>query len=87
MSDGTSDLFLSLQNNVGQLQTINYNNQTGTEFLIQDKTLSELTIYVVDDNNNFINFNNQDWTMTLLFKIQFIDNTPQNTFSSILKNL
>ncbi len=30
---------------------------------------------------------NIDWTMTMIFKITYIDNTPQNTFSSILKNL
>ncbi len=38
LSDNSSDLFLSLQNNAGQLQTINYNNQTALEFLIEDKT-------------------------------------------------
>jgi hypothetical protein len=41
----------------------------------------------MDDNNNLINFNNQDWTMTLLFKIDFIDNSDSNiNFTSILNN-
>ena len=41
----------------------------------------------LDDNNNPINFNNIDWTMTLLFKIDFIDNSDSNTsFNSILNN-
>ncbi len=87
LSDNSSDLFLSLQNNAGQLQTINYSNKTALEFLIEDKTLSELTIFVMDDQQNFINFNNIDWHMTLIFKITYIDNMSQNTFSSILKNL
>ena len=87
LSDGTSDLFLSLQNYTGQLQTIHYNNQTSLEFLIEDKTLSELTIFVMDDQQNFINFNNIDWTMTLLFKVTYIDNTPQQTNFSLLKNI
>ena len=41
----------------------------------------------MDDNNNLINFNNIDWTMTLLFKIDFIDNSDSNiNFNSILNN-
>jgi len=86
-NDGSSDLFLSLQNNTGQLMTINYINQTQLEFTLETRTLSELTIFVMDDNNNYINFNNINWCMTLLFKIQYVDNTPQNTFSSIINNL
>ena len=74
-SDKSSDLFLSLQNNAGQLNMINYNNQTQTEFLLQDINITCFNINVMDDNNNLINFNNQDWTMTLLFKIDFIDNS------------
>ena len=87
MSDGTSDLFLSLQNNTGQLNMINYTNQTQTEFLLQDLNITTFNINVMDDNNNLINFNNIDWTMTLLFKIDFIDNSDSNTsFNSILNN-
>ena len=86
-SDKTSDLFLSLQNNTGQLNMINYTNQTQTEFLLQDLNITTFNINVMDDNNNLINFNNIDWTMTLLFKIDFIDNSDSNTsFNSILNN-
>jgi hypothetical protein len=86
-SDKSSDLFLSLQNNTGQLNMINYTNQTQTEFLLQDLNITTFNINVMDDNNNLINFNNIDWTMTLLFKIDFIDNSDSNTsFNSILNN-
>lgn len=87
ISDKTSDLFLSLQNNTGQLNMINYINQTQTEFLLQDTNITTFNINVMDDNFNLINFNNIDWTMTLLFKIYFIDNSNINTsFNSILNN-
>jgi len=84
-TDNSSDLFLSLQNNTGQLNMINYINQTQTEFLIQDLTVSEFIINVTDDYNNLINFNGIDWTMTLLFKIDFVENIISNNFNSIIK--
>ena len=74
-TDKTSDLFLSLQNNTGQLNMINYINQTQTEFLLQDTSKTTFNINVMDDYNNLISFNNIDWTMTLIFKIDFIDNS------------
>ena len=86
-SDKTSDLFLSLQNNTGQLNMINYTNQTQTVFLLQDLNITTFNINVMDDNNNLINFNNIDWTTTLLFKIDFIDNSDNNiSFNSIINN-
>ena len=81
-SDKSSDLFLSLQNNAGQLNMINYTNQTQTEFLLQDINITTFNVNVMDDNNNLINFNNIDWTM-----IDFIDNSDSNiNFNSILNN-
>ena len=86
-SDKSSDLFLLLQNNAGQLNMINHTNQTQTEFLLQDINITTFNINVMDDNNNLINFNNIDWTMTILFKIDFIDNSDSNIiFNSILNN-
>ena len=86
-TDKTSDLFLSLQNNTGQLNMINYINQTQTEFLLQDTNITTFNINVMDDYNNLINFNNIDWTMTLIFKIDFIDNSDSNiNFNSIINN-
>lgn len=85
-SDGASDVFLCLQNNVGQLSTINYTNQTQTQYLVQEKSISEFTIMVTDDFGALINFNNIDWYMTFLLKIEYIDNTMTNTnFNDIIK--
>lgn len=85
-SDGSSDVFLPLQNNTGQLSMINYINQTQTEYLIQDRSISNFIITVTDDYNNLINFNNIDWTMTLLIKIEYLDFTMNkiNNFKTII---
>jgi hypothetical protein len=85
-SDGSSDVFLCLQNNVGQLSTINYTNQTQTQYLVQEKGISSFTITVTDDLGRLINFNNIDWYMTFLIKIEYVDNTITNTnFNDIIK--
>lgn len=85
-SDGSSDVFLCLQNNVGQLSTINYTNQTQTQYLVQEKGISSFTITVTDDLGRLINFNNIDWYMTFLIKIEYVDNTITNTnFNDIIR--
>jgi hypothetical protein len=85
-SDGSADVFLCLQNNVGQLSTINYTNQTQTQYLVQEKSITSFMIMVTDDFGRLINFNNIDWYMTFLLKVEYIDNTITNTnFNDIVK--
>lgn len=86
-SDGSSDVFLCLQNNAGQLSMINYINQSNDEYLIQDRNITNFTINVTDDLNNLINFNNIDWTLSFKIKIEYLDtNTPNTNFTNIIKN-
>lgn len=85
-TDNSSDVFLCLQNNAGQLSMINYVNQTQINYLIQDRSITSFIINVTDDNNNLINFNNIDWTMTLIIKIEYIDESVKTNFNEIIKN-
>jgi hypothetical protein len=86
-SDGSSDVFLCLQNNAGQLSMINYVNQSNDEYLIQDRNITSFIINVTDDYNNLINFNNIDWTLSFKIKIEYMDKTDINqNFYEILKN-
>lgn len=86
-SDGSSDVFLCLQNNSGQLSMINYVNQSGDEYIIQDRNITSFTINVTDDYNNLINFNNIDWTLSFKIIVEFMDNMDRiNNFNNILKN-
>lgn len=85
-SDGSSDVFLCLQNNSGQLSMINYVNQTSDQYLIQDKNISNFQINVCDDHNNLLNFNNIDWTLSFKIIIEYIDDTDQRqNFFDIVK--
>ena len=85
-SDGSSDLFLSLQNNAGQQGQILYTAQSGLRFLIRDKTITNILISVTDDFNNLINFNNINWYLTFLIEIEYIEQIKQMSFSSIMNN-
>lgn len=85
-SDGSSDVFLPLQNNAGQLSMINYINQTNDEYLIQDRSITTFDVSVTDDYNRLINFNNIDWTLTFKIKIEYIENSPTLSFNEIINS-
>jgi hypothetical protein len=84
--DGSSDIFLPLQNNAGQNSIINYVNQTQARFLIQDRNITSFVISVTDDKNQLINFNGVDWLMTIQIDMDYveapkIDNSIHNIFN------
>ena len=44
---------------------IYYNNYTNFKSVFRNHELSSLNIQIQDPNNNYIDFNNVDWTITL----------------------
>lgn len=81
-SDGSSDVFLPLQNNAGQNSIINYVNQTQNKFLIQDRNITSFVITVTNDLNQPINFNGVDWLMTIQIDVDYFEaERPQNIFN------
>lgn len=48
---------------------INYSNITNFKNIFRNHELSTIDIIITDDQNNFINFNNQNWTLTLQLDI------------------
>lgn len=83
--DGTSDIFLPLQNNAGQNSIINYVNQTQHRFLIQDRAITTFIINITDDFGNFINFNGIDVLMTLEINFDYLEPLANNNFNNIVK--
>ena len=85
---GSSDIMLSLQNNAPQMGCINYNNVSGTNFYLEDKTITSFVISVTDDAGNLINFNGVDWYMTMHIDMDVIEDENELTFQNILtKNI
>ena len=58
----------SIPVNVPPFGLVLYNNNENIESLIKNSQIDNLNIEIVDDDNNLINFNNQDWTITLELK-------------------
>ena len=82
--DGSSDIFLPLQNNAGQNSIINYVNQTAQKFLIQDRNITSFVINVTDDQGRFVNFNGVDWLMTIQIDVEYLETARISSFSSIV---
>jgi len=84
-TDNSSDVFLSLQNNAPQNSVIYYNNQTNTKNLIEDRNITSFLIYVTDDYNRLINFNNVDWYMSIQIDIEYLELPKLASLGTILQ--
>jgi maltodextrin utilization protein YvdJ len=58
----------SIPVNVPPFGLILYNNNENIETLIKNSQIDNLNIEIVDDDDNLINFNNQDWTICIELK-------------------
>lgn len=83
--DGSSDIFLSLQNNAPQQAMINYTNGSNTKFLVEDRSITNFMISVTTDSNQLINFNNVDWYLTFQIDIEYLQLQPNSSFNQIIK--
>jgi len=73
---------------VQSFSLISYTNQTDlNKAVLLVKIIDEIDINIVDEDNNLINFNNIDWTITLVLEnIRLIPAKFTNTFNSLLQN-
>lgn len=51
--------------NVEPYSIIMFNNYSNSAHIIKNKTLDSINIRIYDDDNNLVNFNNVDWSITL----------------------
>ena len=58
----------SIPVNVAPFGLILYNNIENIESLVKNSQIDNLNIEIYDDDNNLINMNNQDWSITLELK-------------------
>ena len=58
----------SIPVNVPPFGLILYNNNENIETLIKNSQIDNLNIEIVDDDDNLLNFNNQDWTICIELK-------------------
>lgn len=85
-NDNSNDIFLSLQNNAGQQSMINYVNNDNLRFMIEDPNITTFNIYVTTDDQQLINFNGINWYLTFRIDIDYIDDTKNLNFNSVVQN-
>jgi len=63
-----------------------YENKSSSKFLLRDNRVDEIDIQLVDQNNNLINFNNIDWSLTILIETSYeVESLSQLQMTDILK--
>ena len=63
-----------------------YENKSSSKFLLRDNRVDEIDLQLLDQNNNLINFNNLDWSLTILIEtIREIETLSQIQMADILK--
>jgi hypothetical protein len=68
-NQGITSTLASVPINCNPTGKILYTNYTNFKTTIDQTEMSNFSIKILDDNKNTINFNNQDWTMTLQIDI------------------
>jgi hypothetical protein len=72
--------------NVPPYGLIMYNNNENIETLVKNQQTDYLNIELVDDDDNLINFNNQDWSITIELKTVLIVSYNSQTIDEYLNN-
>ena len=62
----SSNILVTIPSDVSPFSMISYNSQSDTnKNLLNIRSINEIDINIYDENNNYIDFNNLDWTITL----------------------
>ena len=88
ISNNLSITLATLAVDVPAFSMISYINQTDlNKTNLQIKTIDEIDISIVDEDNNLIDFNNLDWNITLVLEnVRLIAEKPPS-FREIMRNL
>jgi len=83
----SSNILLTIPSDVSPFSMISYNSQSeANKNLLNIRSINELDINIYDENNNYIDFNNLDWTMTLVLSSEVnFDEVTNISWDSIRK--
>jgi hypothetical protein len=81
----SSNILISIPSDVSPFSLISYATQSdASKNLLNIRSINELDINVLDENNNYIDFNNLDWTITLTISSEVnFDELTNITWDSI----
>jgi hypothetical protein len=84
----SSNTLISIPSDTAPFNMISYvSNNSLDNHILRQKILNGIDIVLTDENNNFIDFHNTDWTMTLSLSIvKDEDNALSNDLKQVLSN-
>jgi hypothetical protein len=66
---------------------ISYNSQSDVnKNILNVRTVNEIDIQILDEDNNLVNFNNLDWNITLVITTEIQFDRQERTLNTILNN-
>jgi len=82
-----SNTLVTIPCDVPPYSLISYTSQSEqNKNLLNIRNINEIDIQIFDENNNFIDFNNLDWTITLTISSELSTNDQKYSLSEILQN-
>ena len=83
---GVSNILSTIDVTAPSFGIINYQNATQIKHMLRVKNISNIDIQILDENGNYVNFNNVGWTICITIEIlrELIMNTT--SFSDVLAN-
>jgi hypothetical protein len=83
----SSNILVSIPADVSPFSMISYIAQSDThKNLLSVRTINEIDINIYDENNNYIDFNNLDWTITLILSSEINFDDVSNISWDTIKN-
>ena len=77
---GSLNILSSFSVSAANFGIILYENQTNIQSELKVRDLNGFDIRIIDDDGNLINFNNTNWTATMMLQIETEDSVLENPF-------
>ena len=85
-SRGFGDLLGIVPVNAGPRQMISYSNNGTRKALLKNRIVDNIDLMITDENNNFVNFNNVEWSITLAITTTRIYKNNTMSLMSLFSN-
>lgn len=85
-SRGFGDLLAIVPVNAGPRQMISYSNNGNRKALLKNRVVDSIDLMITDENNNFVNFNNVEWSLTLAITTTRIYKNNTMSLMSLFRN-
>ena len=82
-----SNTLVTIPVDVSPFSMISYTSQSDVnKNILNVRTINEIDIQILDEDNNLVNFNNLDWNMTLVITTEIKVDHQERTLNTLLNN-